>query len=137
MWNTKIHWACLLTKKHKTNNFPANFHMHMVSKQSKNYKRRLQKSTRKVCCPAAKVQTLLITNFNIKVSNTPFQSLLVRVEEYVKAISANNATSVENFYALTALVARDNHFGSKWIHLISGYKAVALGYFVATGCYAI
>ena len=78
-----------------------------------------------------------MTNFNIKVSNTPFQSLLVRVEEYVKAISANNATSVENFYGLTALVARDNHFGSKWVHLISGYKAVTLGYFMATGCYAI
>ena len=78
-----------------------------------------------------------MANFNIKVSNTPFQSLLVRVEEYVKTISANNATSVENFYDLTVLVAGDNHFGSKWVYLISSYKAVALGYFVARGCYAI
>ncbi len=109
----------------------------MASKQSKNYKRRLQKSTRKVSYPAAEVRPLLITNFNIKVSNTPFQSFLVRVEEYVKTISANNATSVDNFYGLIALVARDNHFGSKWVYLISSYKAVALGYFVATGCYAI
>ena len=111
--------------------------MHMVSKPWKNYEGRLQKSTRNVNCPAAKVRPLLITNFDIKVSNTPFQSLLVSVEEYVKTISTNSATSVENFYGLAVLVARDNHFGSKWVHLISGYKAVVLGHFVATGCYAI
>jgi len=79
----------------------------------------------------------IMANFNIKVSNTPFQSLLVRVEEYVKTISANSATSIENFYGLIVFVARDNHLSSKWVYLISSYKAVALGYFVARGCHAI
>ena len=78
-----------------------------------------------------------MTNFNIKVSNAPFQSLLMGVEEYVKAITANSAASVENFYGFAVLVAGDGHCGSKRVSLISGYETVALGYFVATGCYAV
>jgi hypothetical protein len=72
-----------------------------------------------------------MTNLNIKVPDAPFQSLLVRVEEYVETIPANCATPVEDLYGLTVLVARDDHFGSKRISSVSSHKAVALGDFVA------
>ena len=76
-------------------------------------------------------------DFNINISNAPFEGFLMCVKEYVEVISANDAASVENFYDLTILVAGDDHFVSKRVYLISGYKAVALGYFMAGGCYTV
>lgn len=83
------------------------------------------------------VRPLLVTDYNIEIFNTPFQGLLMSVEKYIEASSLNDATPVENLYRVTVLVARNNHFGSKWVTLISSYKEVARVYFMTTGCYAI
>ena len=80
---------------------------------------------------------LLIANFNIQMPDAPFQRFLVGVEEYVKSISANDSASVEYFYVLAVLVARDSHFGSKWVCFIRGYKSVALRYFMTRCGYTV
>lgn len=79
----------------------------------------------------------MIANFNVEVSDAPLKSFLMRIEKYVKAISADSSASVDNFYGPLAIVAWYNHFGSKRVCLISSYKAVSLGYFVAVGSYAV
>ena len=80
---------------------------------------------------------LFQSHFDIEVPHTPLQGLLVRVVEYIKPVSENNPTPVENFYDLAVVVTRDNHCRSECVFSVSSYKEVSVAYFAATGCYAI
>jgi len=80
---------------------------------------------------------LLATYFDIKPLNTPFQRLLVGVEEDIEVVSADSAASVEDFYRLCVAVAGDDHFSAERILPVGCYEGVAGSYFVPTGCLAV
>lgn len=90
-----------------------------------------------VCHLPKLINFLGVAYFDVEVSHTPFQRLLMGVEEYVKPVSVNGATPVENFYRLVVFVARNNHFGAEWIFFVSGYKGITRAHFVAAGRYTI
>ena len=69
---------------------------------------------------------LFSAQFDFEILNAPFSGGFVRVEEYVKSISTNNAASVEHFYDIAVFVSRDNHFSFKRVVFRGGYESVPL-----------
>jgi len=76
-------------------------------------------------------------NFDIAISDAPFEGLLVGGEEDVEAISLDGAASVEDFYGPVVVVASDNHFGTEGIFSIGGHERVTGSYIVAGSCLAV
>jgi hypothetical protein len=76
-------------------------------------------------------------HFDVKVLNAPFQGLLMRLEEYVEPVSTDGASSVEDFYGLSLVVAGDEHFSAEGVLFVGRHEGITRPYYVAAGRYAV
>jgi hypothetical protein len=80
---------------------------------------------------------LICQHFDRQVFDAPFPGLSMRVKENVYPITADGIAPVQHFNRLGIVIARHNHFGSKWIPSVGRNECVSWFYLVAASCFSV
>jgi hypothetical protein len=82
-------------------------------------------------------QTLSCTYFDRQVPDTPHFGPLVRVEENIQPVAADDPASIEHLDRLRIVIAGNNHFGAEPIFFVGGNERVPNPDSVTVGGYSI